>query len=84
MFLHQTRKRSLARLGALWGRAQTVSVSVSDASGQRRLMVTLSGRYGALSTCSGINAMAGNAAFNAVLLLLFVGVLRAPRKSKVS
>ena len=48
------------------------------------LLVTLSGRYGALSTCSGLNAMFGNVAFNAVLLLLFVGVLRAPRKkSKV-
>jgi hypothetical protein len=47
------------------------------------LCVTLSGRYGALSTCSGLNAMFGNVAFNAVLLLLFVGVLRAPRKSKV-
>ena len=46
-------------------------------------MVTLSGRYGELGTCSGLNAMFGNVAFNAVLLLLFVGVLRAPRKSKV-
>ena len=47
------------------------------------LMVTLSGRYGDLGTCSGLKAMFGNVAFNAVLLLLFVGVLRAPRKSKV-
>jgi fatty acid elongase 3 len=47
------------------------------------LCVTLSGRYGELGTCSGVAALAGNAAFNAVLLLLFVGVLRAPRKSKV-
>ena len=47
------------------------------------LCVTLSGRYGELGTCSGVGAMFGNVAFNAVLLLLFVGVLRAPRKSKV-
>ena len=47
------------------------------------LCVTLSGRYGELGTCSGVAALGGNAAFNAVLLLLFVGVLRAPRKSKV-
>ena len=48
------------------------------------LCVTLSGRYGELGTCSGVGAMFGNVAFNAILLLLFVGVLRAPRKSKVS
>ena len=31
---------------------------------------------------SGVGAMFGNVAFTAVLLLLFVGVLRAPRKSR--
>jgi fatty acid elongase 3 len=48
------------------------------------LGVTLSGTYGALGTCAGLEALGANAAFNTVLLLLFVGILRGPpRKTKV-
>ena len=48
------------------------------------LAITLSGRYGTLATCSGTTALAMNAAFNAVLLVLFFGVLASgsPKRPK--
>ena len=45
-------------------------------------VVFASGAHGEPSTCSGLGALAGNAAFNAVLLYLFFGVLASSKKKK--
>mmetsp|Transcript_6633 Transcript_6633/g.20907 ORF Transcript_6633/g.20907 Transcript_6633/m.20907 type:complete len:268 (-) Transcript_6633:205-1008(-) len=72
--------RAALKLRTAWKawvtRLQIFQFSVSFAL----LVVTLSGVHGPVASCAGGRALAGNVAFNAILLFLFVGVLGSSKK----
>ena len=74
--------RAALKLETSWKAWVTRVQIIQFVSSFLRCVVFASGAHGEPSTCSGLGALAGNAAFNAVLLYLFFGVLASSKKKK--